>query len=111
MQNYIHVELLKYLRKYLKHLTRCNREENGYIFTGRTEMGHKSTRTVYDYVKNAGKELHMEHFTPHYFRHAFATHTYEAGCTLLDISRALGHKDTRTTLEYIHSGQEAGDFI
>lgn len=101
----------KYLRSYLKHLSRSNEDKKGYVFTGRTKLGHKSTRTVYDYVKNAGKDLGMEYFTPHYFRHAFATHAYEAGCTLVDISRALGHKDTKTTLEYIHSGHEAGEFI
>lgn len=101
----------KYLRSYLKHLSRSNEDKKGYVFTGRTKLGHKSTRTVYDYVKNAGKDLDMEYFTPHYFRHAFATHAYEAGCTLVDISRALGHKDTKTTLDYIHSGHEAGEFI
>lgn len=101
----------KYLRSYLKHLSRSNEDKEGYIFTGRTKKGHKSERAVYDYVKSAGKDLDMQHFTPHYFRHAFASHAYEAGCTLVDISRALGHKDTKTTLQYIHSGQEAGEFI
>lgn len=40
--------------------------------------------------------------TPHCLRHTYATLLSEAGVPLQDIQRALGHKDIRTTANYLH---------
>lgn len=52
------------------------------------------------------------HISPHWLRHAFATHAYEAGVQLVALSKVLGHSSVKTTLAYIHSDpQSVGDAL
>jgi len=44
-------------------------------------------------------------YTPHTFRHCFATHHLEQGTNLLVIQRLMGHADLRNTLKYLHVQQ------
>ena len=44
-------------------------------------------------------------YTPHTFRHCFATHHLEQGTNLLVIQRLMGHSDLRNTLKYLHVQQ------
>lgn len=47
-----------------------------------------------------------EGITPHHFRHAWATHSADAGARIEDIQQILGHKDIKTTLRYIRPDPE-----
>jgi len=41
-------------------------------------------------------------FSPHYFRHAFATHLIRGGCDILIVKDFLGHSSLHTTSIYTH---------
>lgn len=99
----------KYMRKFFRQLARLS--SNDYLFPGATKAGHRGTESVYKIVKKYAAEVNVPDVTPHWLRHAFATHAFDAGCPIAAISRALGHSSIKTTETYIQSGQEPGDFI
>jgi integrase/recombinase XerC len=41
--------------------------------------------------------------TPHHLRHAWATHSIDAGASVRDVQEILGHNSLETTMQYVHS--------
>ena len=95
--------LLNILRKYFKEY-----KPQYYLFEGARGKGtHLGVAAVREICLKA--RMHVPHikkeFTPHTFRHCFATHLLEQGTNLLVIQRLMGHADLSNTLKYLHVQQ------
>lgn len=51
-------------------------------------------------MKQASQQLGLS-ITPHYLRHAYATHCLSAGANIRDLQDSLGHANLNTTMEYL----------
>lgn len=71
--------------------------------SGHTRRHHvdeqRIQRAVQDAVRQCGLTIR---FTPHCFRHSFATHLLEAGQDIRTVQELLGHADVKTTMIYTH---------
>ena len=95
--------LLNVLRKYAKRF-----EPKDYLFEGAKGKGsHLGITAVRSICKNARYSTPKINklYTPHTFRHSFATHHLEEGTNLLVIQRLLGHSCLSNTLKYLHVQQ------
>jgi site-specific recombinase XerD len=95
--------LLSVLRKYYKE---CKPQH--YLFEGAGGKGsHLGISAVREICKKARHQTPKikKPYTPHTFRHCFATHHLEQGTNLLVIQRLMGHADLRNTLKYLHVQQ------
>ncbi len=50
--------------------------------------------------------LPADSFTPHALRHSFVTNLLRAGAPLHIVSRLAGHRDTNTTMRYVHTSED-----
>lgn len=99
--------LLKTLRKYYRQY-----KPAFYLFEGGKGPGsHLGETAIREILKKARYQTRSisKHYTPHTFRHCFATHLLEQGVNLLIIQRLMGHADISNTLKYLHVQQYAID--
>lgn len=92
--------MLKILRRYFKHY-----KPQEYLFEGAKGKGsHLGVAAVRELcIKMRYRTPHInKKYTPHTFRHCFATHLLEQGTNLLVIQRLMGHSDLSNTLRYLH---------
>jgi site-specific recombinase XerD len=97
--------LLSTLRRYYKQY-----RPQYYLFEGAGGKGtHLGVTAVREICKKAryGTPHIKKLYTPHTFRHSFATHLLEQGTNLLVIQRLMGHSDLSNTLKYLHVQQLA----
>lgn len=85
--------LLKYLNE------RKNKSINDdALFIGKN--GRIAVSTVERIIKSGGRMIINKNITPHYLRHAKATHLREAGLAIEDIKDFLGHRNIQVTMRY-----------
>lgn len=102
--------LLKTLRRYYREY-----KPQHYLFEGQEGKGsHLGVSAVREICRKARYKTPSikKHYTPHTFRHCFATHHLEQGTSLLVIQRLMGHANLTNTLKYLHvQSLETGQVI
>ena len=95
--------LLSLLRRYYKEY-----KPQHYLFEGAggkgTHLGVSAVREICQKARIRTPHIKKD-YTPHTFRHCFATHLLEQGTNLLVIQRLMGHADLSNTLKYLHVQQ------
>lgn len=95
--------LLKTLRRYFREY-----KPQDYLFEGAkgkgSHLGITAVRTICANARHRTPEI-KKAYTPHTFRHSFATHHLEQGTNLLVIQRLMGHTCLANTLKYLHVQQ------
>lgn len=61
---------------------------------------------VQNAMRDACKRAGVDAISPHHLRHAWATHSADAGANIRDIQEILGHRDIHTTMRYIRPQPE-----
>jgi integrase/recombinase XerD len=74
------------------------------VFPSRQGGGHLDRTQVYRIVKAAAKRAGIEgNVSPHWLRHAHASHSLDRGAPLHLVQATLGHSSVATTERYLHA--------
>jgi len=92
--------LLKTLRKYFLEYKPAHYLFEGFGGKG-THLGASAVREICRKARYLTPHI-KKRYTPHTFRHCFATHHLEQGTNLLVIQRLMGHANLSNTLKYLH---------
>ena len=82
--------------------TRAGDED--FIFASpRDASKHLSATQAWRIVQAAGMKAIGKRISPHWFRHAHASHAIDRGAPVSLVQQTLGHADLRTTSRYVHA--------
>jgi integrase/recombinase XerD len=77
---------------------------NDPVFASRKGGGALTTRRVHDIVRRTAWRAGIEApVSPHWLRHAHASHAIDRQATLPEVQRTLGHSNVATTSQYLHA--------
>ena len=104
----IYIELIdNYLRSIPKMLYKGRSADSAALVLNRWG-GRLSARNVLELVKQYLREVNLpDTYSPHSFRHTFATHLLGSGADLRSIQELLGHESLSTTQKYTHLDLQA----
>jgi integrase/recombinase XerD len=82
---------------------------NDPIFVSREDKGRFRVRQVQVVVNNSARRAGLTvNVSPHWLRHASASHALDAGATLATVRDGLGHASSATTSRYLHAKPRDG---
>lgn len=76
-----------------------------WLFPGRG--GERPLAGIDKFWRRLRKDLGLRDVRIHDLRHSFASFLVNAGHSLYEVQRLLGHRDPRTTMRYSHLGQDS----
>jgi integrase/recombinase XerD len=77
---------------------------NDPVFASRKGGGALTTRRIHDIVRHTAWRAGIDApVSPHWLRHAHASHAIDRGATLPEVQRTLGHSNVATTSQYLHA--------
>ena len=83
-------------------------EPQASVFASGAGVGLK-VRQISNIVKKAAKRAGLpDTVSPHWLRHASASHALDAGATLACVRDGLGHASVATTSRYLHARPRDG---
>lgn len=83
---------------------RDSAEDKAPIFVSRKLRGHLDASQVHRIVRTAAERAGIgKNVSPHWFRHAHASHALDRGCPIHLVQATLGHASVATTGKYIHA--------
>ncbi len=88
-------------------------EAKGYVFPSPRWQDYPIvTTTAWRWFKAASRLADVE-ASPHWFRHAHASHSLDHGAPIHLVARTLGHRSIATTTRYAHArpGESSGDYL
>lgn len=68
-----------------------------------TRGGHLTRQQIWEIVKVAGERVSLPNVSPHWLRHAHASHSLEHGAPIHLVQATLGHASIATTGRYLHA--------
>jgi integrase/recombinase XerD len=81
---------------------RANAVENSPLFTSRKGR-HFNPSQVWRIVRKAARKAGIEKdVSPHWYRHAHASHALQRGASIALVQRTLAHSSVNTTSRYLH---------
>ena len=90
-------------------LRRSGQGQDDYVFQSRqkgSRAGKNDRRldesTVFLIVRHAAERAEIDGCSPHWMRHAHATHSLENGAPISLVQSTLGHASMETTAKYTH---------
>jgi integrase/recombinase XerD len=84
------------------------------VFASRKTGGRLSRQQVHHIVKAAAIRAGLSSsVSPHFLRHAAASHALDRGCPIHVVQQTLGHASLTTTSQYVHArpGDSAGMYL
>ena len=74
------------------------------VFRSRVGQGHLDASQLHRIVRAAARRAGVKaNVSPHWFRHAHASHALDRGCPIHLVQATLGHASVATTGKYIHA--------
>lgn len=85
---------------YLKNWRRHVHADSDWLFPGQGEDGHIATRSLRHFIQQIRSRVTNGRLTPHTLRDTYTTALWHSGVDIAVISKALGHKDMKTTFAH-----------
>jgi len=91
-----------------KEIKRGDASANDPLFASHKTGARLTERAVLGIVKRAAAKADIEApVSPHWLRHAHASHAIDRGATLPEVQSTLGHGNIATTSGYLHARPES----